>query len=35
MAITMKVSSATLQLLRQRYGHRYPVLELEARAEAA
>lgn len=35
MAITMKVSSATLQLLRQRYGHRYPVLELDARAEAA
>lgn len=35
MAITMKVSTATLQLLRQRYGQRYPVLELEARAEAA
>ncbi|HTT98687.1 MAG TPA: acyl-homoserine-lactone synthase [Rhizomicrobium sp.] len=35
MAIAMKVSTATLQLLRQRYGERYPVIELEARAEAA
>lgn len=34
-AITMKVSTAILQLLRQRCGQRYPVLELEARAEAA
>ncbi len=34
-ALTMKVSSATLQLLRRRFGHRFPVLELEPRAEAA
>ncbi len=34
-ALTLKISPATLQLFRRRYGYRYPVLELEPRAAAA